>query len=411
MSLGDFLKETIMTNGQAEAPASLEPASIMGSFRNIGEPLRFTNVEPLAGFSAEAAKGGQQIRIWTKLALTSDEPLFHRLVENLANVISHMAKQAGLGVNLRRADTVLLVLKPDATAELWVDTAAVSIRCAIKRAIVAGTVVFEHDIADVTGMSFPCVTFGMADKVLCLFREDWRFGFAFDMNPEGKLDLEGFTTTLGTLYRELRYKHLYDAISEPAVFDNLLTAGWFPFVEIISAEFRDLLHHCEAGFNIGEVEDKIIAKFDDARMQRILERWVAKPHFAAKADLLSAAISAFRNKEPVAVIKILLTEIEGVLNDAHRAVHGGQGAKLKDLLTFAEVSAERKAGGSNTLLFPKAFGRYLREHTFANFDPIAQTGTAGSRHAVGHGAASQDSYTMPRALQAVLTLDQLAFYT
>lgn len=400
-----------MADGHKEAPVSADPSRIVGSVRNIGEPLHFKDVEPLAGFAAEAAKGGQQLKVWTKLALTSDDPLFHRLVENLANVIHHMAQQAGIGVNLRRADTVLLVLKPDATAELWLDTAAVSIRCAVKRAMAAGTVVFEHDIADVTGMTFPCVTFGAGDKVLCLFRQDWRFGVAFDMNPEGKLDIEGFTTTLGTLYRELRYKHLYDALSKPEVFDRLLTAGWFPFAEIITAEFNELLHHCEAGFNVGEIEDGIIAKFDDVRMLRILERWIAKPHFATKADLLKAAIAAFRNKEPVAVIKILLTEIEGVLNDAHRAAHGGQGAKLKDLLAFVEASAEHKAGGSNTLLFPKAFGRYLREHTFANFDPIAQTGTAGSRHAVGHGAASQDSYTMPRALQAILTLDQLAFYT
>jgi len=401
-----------MADGQEEAPALAKP-QIVGSVRNIGEPIRFTNVEPLAGFLAETIKDGEQIigRVWTKLALSSDEPLFHRLVEELDKVINHMARQVGSGVNLRRADTALFVLKPDATAELWLDTAAVSIRCAVKRAVSAGTVVFEHDIADVTGMSFPCVTFGDADKILCIFREGWRFGFAFDMNPEGKLDIEGFTTTLGTLYRKLRYKHLYDAISEQAVFDKLLSAGWFPFVEIITTEFSDLLHHCEAGFNVGEVEDKIIAKFDDARMQRILERWIAKPHFAAKAKILNAAINAFLNKEPVAVIKILLTEIEGVLNDAHRAVHGGQGANLIELIAFAEASAERKAGRSDTLLFPKAFGRYLREHTFANFDPIAQTGTAGSRHAVGHGAASQDSYTMPRALQAILTLDQLAFYT
>lgn len=116
-------------------------------------------------------------------------------------------------------------------------------------------------------------------------------------------------------------------------------------------------------------------------------------------------------KEPVAVIKILLTEIEGILNDAYRDANAGQGAKLKDLLAFAEASAERKAGGSNTLMFPTAFGQYLREHTFAHFDPIAQTGTAGSRHAVGHGAASQASYTMTRAVQAILTIDQLAFYT
>lgn len=59
----------------------------------------------------------------------------------------------------------------------------------------------------------------------------------------------------------------------------------------------------------------------------------------------------------------------------------GRGAKLKDLLAFAEASAVQKAGGPNTLLFPNAFGRYLREHTFSNFDPFAQSGAAGSRHA------------------------------
>ena len=400
-----------MAEEHEDAPVSTDPPRIVGGVRNIGEPLRFSDVEPLAGFSAEAAKGGQQVKIWTRLALTSDDPLFHRLVENFANVIHHMAQQKGIGFNLLRADTVLLILKPDASAELWLDTAAVSIRCCIKRAVAAGTVIFEHDIADITGMTFPCVTFGEGDKVLCLFRQDWRFGFAFDMNPDGKLDIESFATTLGTLYRDMRYKHLYDALCEPEVFDRLLAAGWFPFVEIITTEFSNLLHHCEAGFDMAEIEDGVIAKFDDARMQRILDRWSAKPHFATKAGLLTAAIAAFRNKEPVAVIKILLTEIEGVLNDAHRATYGGQGAKLKDLLAFVEASAEHKAGGSNTLLFPRAFGRYLREHTFANFDPIAQTGTAGSRYAVGHGAASQDSYTMSRALQAILTLDQLAFYT
>ena len=242
----------------------------VGSVRNIGGPLHFANVENLSGFTAEAGKGGQTIKVWTRLSLTSDEPLFHRLVENLAGVINHMAQQAGIAVNLRRADTVLLILKPDSTAELWLDTAAVSLRCAVKRAMPAGTVVFENDIADITGMSFPCVDFGEADKVLCLFRRDWRFGFAFDMNPEGELDLEGFITTLGMLYRQLRYKHLYDALGNPEIFERLLAAGWFPFVEIITAEFKDILHHCEAGFDVAEIEQKVIAKFDEARTERIL---------------------------------------------------------------------------------------------------------------------------------------------
>lgn len=58
-----------------------------------------------------------------------------------------------------------------------------------------------------------------------------------------------------------------------------------------------------------------------------------------------------------------------------------------------------------------AFGRYLAQNTFANFDPIPATGIAASRPAVGHEAAAQDSYTLSRALRPILTLDQLAFYT
>ena len=399
-----------MTQKQ-DMPAAAEQPLVIGSVRNIGEPLRFTDIEPLVGFSAEAVKGGGMVKVWTKLALTSDRPLFHRLVEEVAGIIRHMAHNAGTVVNLHRADTVLLVIKPDNTAELWVDTAAVSVRCAMKRDIKPGTAVFEHDIADITGMGFPCVDIGERDKVLCIFREAWRFGFAFDMNPDRKLDLESFCTTLGTLHRELRYRHLYQAIADEALFARLIGSGWFPFVEIISGEFKELLHHIEAGFELADIEPIIIAKFDEDRLQHLLSRWLTKPHFAAKSSLLKEAIEAFVSGKPVTVIKILLTEIEGILNDAYRAAHGGHGAKLKELLAFAGDAAARRAGGANTLLFPTSFGRYLAQNTFANFDPIAAAGTAASRHAVGHGAAVQESYTMPRALQAILTLDQVAFYT
>lgn len=397
-----------MADKMEEAASTL--AADLG-VRNLGEPLRFTEVEPFGGFSAEAARPGQTVKIWTRLALTSDEPLFHRLVDGLDRVILHMAEKAGVGVSLRRANTVLLVFKPDNSAELWIDTAAVVMRCAVKRAVAARTVVFESDIADVTAMSFPCVEISAQDKVLCLFREGWSFGLAFDFNPEGKLDLDGLQIMLGTLHRRLRYRHLYQAVTNPTIFDTLVAAGWFPFVEIIAAEFRDLVQQAEAGFDITEIEPKIIEAFDAARLGHLLERWAAKPHFAVRQELLKEAVEAFLAKKPASVIKIILTEIEGVLNDAHKAAHGGQGAKIKDLLAFAQASAEQRAGGPDTLFFPVAFGYYLGAHTFANFDPVARTGTAGSRHAVGHGAAAQDSYTMTRALQAILTLDQLAFYT
>jgi hypothetical protein len=137
---------------------------------------------------------------------------------------------------------------------------------------------------------------------------------------------------------------------------------------------------------------------------------MAKPHFQGKERLLRSALNNFALGDSVAVLKIVLTEIEGILGEAYRKTYG-KGAKLKKLLEFAVQSAEQKAGQPDTLLFPAAFANYLQSHTFAEFDPIARTGNACSRHAVGHGEADADSYTQVRALQALLTLDQLAFYT
>lgn len=343
--------------------------------------------------------------------MTSDEPRFHRFVESFVDAVRSMAQRSGEYVSLRHANTVLLVMKAQNVAELWIDTGAVSLLVRTKRAIKAHTAVFESDIADITGMTFPCVEFADDDKVFCLFRLDWRFGFAFDVNPKGQFDRDGFSSTLGSLYRVMRYRHLYDAMQDSSTFSRLVGAGWFPFAELIATEFKELIHHCEVGLDIADVEERILRDFDASRLQFLRERWVAKAHFAARISLLDEAICAFLARRPVAVIKILLTEIEGILNDAYRAMHEGRGAPIKELLTFAEASGEQNAGAPDTLLFTRAFGRYLRQHTFESFDPTGKRGRASSRHAVGHGAASAESYTMVRALQAILVVDQLAFFT
>lgn len=78
-------------------------------------------------------------------------------------------------------------------------------------------------------------------------------------------------------------------------------------------------------------------------------------------------------------------------------------------MAFAVRAAEQKAGGPDTLLLPAAFARYLDGYTFASFDPSAGPGATVSRHAIGHGATDAAAYTQTRALQALLTLDQIAF--
>lgn len=378
---------------------------------NIGEPIRLTDLN-FAGVSAEAARGGGEVEIWTRMALTSDQQLFHKIVGYLASAIEYNASLAGRPTKISRAHTVLLVLRPDNTGELWVDTAAVCAYSALKRpgSIAAGTPLFESDVADVTGMWFPCVEIDPQDRILCIFREGWRFGLYFDFNPDGELAIEDAKRILGTLLRRMRYADFYDAMAHEPTFKRLVAAGWFPFLELLGAEFKTLLAAQESGFGLEDAEAELIGKFDEARVDRMFTRWMERPHLKAKEVILTAATRAFKAEDPVSVIKNVLSEIEGVMSQAYFEAMGERTHRIPKLLHFMISAAEKRAGGKDTLFFPAEFGRYLKDYTYSGFSP-GDVRSAGSRHAVGHGAVAGEEYTMARALQAMLTLDQLAFYS
>jgi hypothetical protein len=58
---------------------------------NIGDPILLTDIN-LAGVSAHPARGGEQVQIWVRLALTSDDRIFHQIASDLANVIENHAR-------------------------------------------------------------------------------------------------------------------------------------------------------------------------------------------------------------------------------------------------------------------------------------------------------------------------------
>ncbi|MFG1350458.1 hypothetical protein [Xanthobacter autotrophicus] len=378
--------------------------------KNGGEPILLKDVN-IHAILAEPARGGETANVWTRVVASSDQKLFHDIVGNLVAAVEHSTRQAGFHVKLDMANTILLVIRPDNTAELWVDAAAVTHEITLKRpgSLAAGTVLFENDIADVRGMWFPLIEVGAGDRILCIFREGWRFGLLFDGNSKGELSVDDAKRDLGNLYRRMKYAGLYAAMAHQPTFGQLVGAGWFPFLELMSGEFEKLISMCQSGFDLDEDEKSLVEKFGEARLDRMFDRWMQRPHLKSRESILRSAVNNFKARDPVSVIKTVLTEIEGVLADAYFRVHGEHTRRLPKLLNFA-VDLATAQGGKDTLYFPGEFAVYLRDYAFADFVRGSASGTA-SRHAVGHGALAADQYTMPRALQALLTLDQFAFYT
>ncbi|MDP3317990.1 MAG: hypothetical protein Q8S58_02560, partial [Bosea sp. (in: a-proteobacteria)] len=170
---------------------------------NIGEPVKLTGLQ-LNGVAGETVRDARTIKVWTRLQLTSDDRLFHRIVEGLTDHIEYRAREASRHVVLTRSSHILLVIHPDNSADLWLDAAAINLNIMAKRAVVAGAPIFETDVADVVAMSFPLVEIAKDDRVVCIFREGWRFALFFDFNPTGDFSISRMERDLALLWQIFR---------------------------------------------------------------------------------------------------------------------------------------------------------------------------------------------------------------
>jgi hypothetical protein len=278
-----------------------------------------------------------------------------------------------------------------------------------KRDVVAGEAVYYSGVADIRRVRIPGIKLEPTDSVIFCFKVGWKFALFFEFPHERALDIDAMERSLGNLYRRLSFEEAYAALGDPILFDKLVDVGWFPFVEVIGGEFEKLLAAHTADFNIEAEEQVLLKKFDQVRIDELGQRWWKRPCLTSRKAILEPALEAFKRGDSVSCLKILLTEIEGIIQDAHIA-DVGSGTSIKKLLEYAIQKGIKKTGGETTLLFPREFLRYLLEYTYANFDPKNPEADVMSRHSVGHGAATADTYTQVRALQSILTLDQLAFY-
>lgn len=381
---------------------------MIGGVSNSGDPIELAHV-PILGISAGSARQGEGVPIWAQLGVTSDEFVFHSAVPGFCGELSRLAGEVGVSLNLEKADSIFLRVRADRSAQLWVDSVATSVEAITKRAIGAGQPVFSGDIADVVGMRFPAVDLQPSDGVMFLFRCNWRFGLYYDLRLDGSLNPDELATNLAAIYRNLSFRHLYDTVGDSSAMKSLVAAGWFPFVEIAGEEFSSLANSYKAQLEVQVSEEALADHFDTQRIDRLRERWLAHPILGGRRLVLGSALDAFVRGDYVSTVKSALTEIEGILNDAHRRAVG-RGAKLGKLLEFVANAGVSRARGPDTLLFPQPFRDFLINHTFAQSDARQPRGIAGSRHSVGHGSAGDEAYTKIKALQAILTVDQLVFF-
>ncbi|EMR7658869.1 hypothetical protein WKA23_003820 [Yersinia enterocolitica] len=376
---------------------------------NIGEPITLEKVEPLVGFSSAYAAEGDMCQLWTKHGFTSDQDIFHQIARSFISTLEHYTQREGKFVKLSNCEMLLFIIHGDLSAEIWNDKAAVASRIIMKKQIQPGMIVFEKEVADILDVHFPLVEFKQDDKVICLFREGWRFGLYFDLNRDDDFSVDDMNKNLGVLHRAVKYKNIYDSMFDYETLSFLVARGWFPFAELINDGF-DILQYQEKNDEVfNKSAAHLISLFDRDRVNAIRSRWNSRVYLNEKMPILDAAFSSYYDGNYIAAIKIILTEIEGVLQSFYIKANLKKGSSSA-LTDFAKYTAIRKLQSKNTLLFPEEFLIYLKQNTYCSFDLMTGTASANSRHSVGHGAAAAETYTKEKAIQAILTFDQIVFY-
>jgi hypothetical protein len=386
-----------------EAPATQSAKSL------LPPPIKLADIR-VNGFAAACAYAGEQLPVLTRAELISDQPEFHIYMREITNLLEgHVRKATGGHLQVEQIAAFVLVTHEEGTAELYLQQIPRVVEMLSKRAIAAGEMVYLSSIADVRRLRIPGLALQPKDGVIICFKVGWKFALFFDLGPGRSIGVDAMERSLGSLYRYLTFEAVYAALGDPVLVERLTRSGWFPFIEILGGEFERLLKAYQLNFDVAGQEELLLKAFDVARIDAIAKGWSKNPRLAGRMAILEPALRAFKECEPVASLKIILTEIEGIIQEAHIA-ELGKGAPIKKLLEYAAEKGVKKTGSDTSLFFPKPFLEYLSNYTYAHFDPKNPQKDVMSRHSVGHGGADATAYTPQRALQAILTLDQIAFY-
>ncbi len=310
------------------------------------------------------------------------------------------------------ANDTLIIIKKDNTAKIY-PKFPMAMLIGAKGDLKKGAIVTREHIFDISKLEFKDAVYEINletdDKVIFLFRMDWKFGLFYDFTK--KLDLEQVKEELGYCYKRLFYYDLYSFVEDEVHFNNLIADGWFPFIRLIGKDFDSIMQYYHEDKKHDFQIDDLISKFTKEKIESFTRYWWRKPLFDDKKGMLEAGINAFLQNNKNGFINCLSTLyplIEGIMGTDYFNANGRKPA-FRELKDYIKQKGEAKFNTVSSTGFPSEFYNYLTKTVFENFD-LATGQLDLSRHTTCHGYANADDFNKAKALQIILILDQIYFY-
>lgn len=369
--------------------------------------LRLSQVQDIAGITIENAKKGEQVKVLSKASFISDQAEFYNYTEQISNIFLGRAK-----VLINNVYQFLVIIHKDLSADLYINEFPVVVEIRAKRDIKKGEAISQNDIADIIRLNFPNIKIEKTDKVIYCFKVGWKFALFFDLDRRYDLEIDKMQLELGALYRYLQFQYIYKVLESETQFNEMVSDGWFPFVEIIGEDYKKICEFYQNKFDFDNQMKKLIDSFNQNRIEKIAKKWWKNKIFKDKQSLIEAGIKAYLQDDEsgfINCIKNLSSEIEGIIR-LHYLDETSKGrARFSDLIDYLINKGKAKSGFDYSLFLPAPFLKYLKDVFFVNFD-LVKGDVKLSRHSSSHGVAKPEDYKKMKALQTILMLDQVYFY-
>lgn len=356
------------------------------------------------GINLNSGFKGDSIMISQKGWITSFDPDFNALATQIVDMYSEEISDANI-------NNLLVLIRDKITYVFNNFPVAMDVYLSNSQTIKAGSLIFKNQLIDILKIKFEDslykFEFYKGDKIIYLFRNEFNFGLYYNFLKNDNKDT--IEQDIAKVYKLLSYNQVFSTLNNVQLFPRLLNDGWFPFISLIRFDiFKLIIDYYEADKSNNNSILFIKNFFSKEVMFDIMERWWTNFALYNKKSILESGVSLYfsNTKEGyLASIKILITEIEGILRIAFK-----DEIKNTKITSFIEKLKELNFKKYNTdisLVIPTQFIDYISNSIFGNFNDI---NIPDNRNSISHGVAHEGQYTWQRALQIILTIDHLVYF-
>lgn len=359
---------------------------------------------PLAGFSITAARPGELAKVETTVYVSTDdgERFIARVEAIVGAILQHFPVEKTIQPS--QIDHVLVVVRRDGTAIVYLNELRVGARIRAVRGIRVGSLVSKDDIAEIERLVFDGVEIPNDCGLVYLTSVGWRKGLFYDFRPlVPEAEPRSFDpfVAFGQVHANLLFQERH-RIGEQT-WATLFAEGWFPFLALGGDFIQEMVSYVEAGWSLDEFVEKARAKILPL-LTGWSEMWEKHPAFAPHIDLLRQALDHFFKGEYAACIALAYPRIEGLLRSYFR--FSGKSGKPTDAKLIEAATADAQ---EMSVVIPHRFEEYLTEVYFKHYDPRQRPPAELSRHSVAHGDAPASSFDMKSAVITLLAIHHLGF--